>query len=87
MSIEGYIKCAMCHEWFSPDHIDIDWLNSGDNVCRDCGTGNLLDEQERIEAIAGRFVDRMKNLNTTIQDLRNMMAAKDLYIDSLRGVE
>jgi hypothetical protein len=81
MSIEGYIKCSICHEWLSPDKIDMDWLDCSDNVCHGCGTGNLSDEQDRIEAIAGRFMDRIKNLNATIQDLRNTLAAKDLYID------
>jgi len=84
MCIEGHIKCSICHEWLAPDKIDIDWLNSGDNVCHGCGTGNLLDEQERIEGVAGRFVDRMKNLNTTIQDLRNMLGSKDRYIESMK---
>ena len=84
MSIEGYIKCSICHEWISPDKIDIDWLNSGDNVCHGCGTGATVTEQERIEAIAGRFVDRMNNLHATIQDLRNIIGGKDRYIESLK---
>jgi D-mannonate dehydratase len=84
MSIEGYIKCAMCHEWFSPDHIDIDWMNSGDNVCHGCGTGTTVTEQENIEAIAGYFMNRINNLHVTIQDLRNVIGGKDRYIESLK---
>jgi len=92
MSIEGFIKCAICHEWFAPDKIDIDWLNSGDNVCHYCGTMNWLCVNERstaneqVEAIAGYFMGRINNLHVTIQDLRNMLGGKDRYIDNLRLV-
>jgi len=91
MSIEGYIKCSICHEWLSPDRIDIDWLNSGDNVCHYCGNMNWLQTgncastaNDQVEAIAGYFMGRINNLHATIQDLRNMLGGKDRYIDMQR---